>query len=142
MRVRRTRRVAAPPERVWEVVSDPYALPRWWPRTQRVESVSAAGWTSVLGTDRGRSLRADWQVVTSEPPARRRWAQDLDGSPFAKLFTAHEVELRIAPREGGSEVSLEVDQALRGWARLAPFLVRGGARRQADAALRGLAELF
>ncbi len=38
-------------------VSDPYSLPRWWPRTMRVESVEGEGadaqWTKVLGHRRG-----------------------------------------------------------------------------------------
>jgi uncharacterized protein YndB with AHSA1/START domain len=26
-------------DEVWNLISDPYNLPRWWPRTSRVESV-------------------------------------------------------------------------------------------------------
>ena len=48
-----------PSREVWELVSDPYSLPRWWPRTSRVENVErkAGGrrsqWTKVLETSRG-----------------------------------------------------------------------------------------
>lgn len=142
MRVRRTRRVDAPPERVWEVASDPWSLPRWWPRIERVEAVGRDGWTSVLGNRRGRAVRADWHVVLDEPPRRRRWAQDLEGSPFAQLLSAHEVGMALEAASGATDVTIEIEQALRGWARLAPFLVRGAAKRQADEALAGLAELF
>src|SRR3954454_18317648 len=38
-RVTRTRTVEAPPSEVWKLVSDPYNLPRWWPRTARVKNV-------------------------------------------------------------------------------------------------------
>lgn len=143
MRVRRTQRLDAEPDRVWTVVADPWSLPRWWPRIERVESVDRDAWTSVLVGERGRSLRADWRVVDEEPGRRRRWAQDLEGSPFANLLTASEVEVALAPAgAGGTAVTIEIDQALRGWARLAPFLVKGAARRQADEALAGLRDLF
>lgn len=142
MRVRRTRRIDAPAEAVWSTVSDPWSLPRWWPRTERVESVGAAGWTSVLATPRGRALRADWRVVAEEPRVRRRWAQELEGSPFARLLTAHEVEVSLSAEGGSTSVALEIEQRLRGWARFAPFLVRRAARRQADEALVALAGLF
>src|ERR687894_335749 len=36
---KRAATVAAPPQEVWEVVSDPHHLPRWWPGVQRVEEV-------------------------------------------------------------------------------------------------------
>ncbi len=55
MVVRRSRTVSAPVDEVWRIVRDPYHLPRWWPRTQRVEGVSSSGWTSVLLTDKGRT---------------------------------------------------------------------------------------
>ncbi|MGH2855564.1 MAG: SRPBCC family protein, partial [Solirubrobacteraceae bacterium] len=35
----RTRTIAAPAGEVWELVSDPHHLPRWWPRVARVEGV-------------------------------------------------------------------------------------------------------
>ena len=44
---RRSRTVPAPPERVWEIVGDPHHLPRWWPRVQRVESVTDEHFTEV-----------------------------------------------------------------------------------------------
>lgn len=142
MRVRRTRRIDAPPDRVWAIAADPWALPRWWPRTQRVEDVSGTGWTSVMATNRGRSVRVDWRVTASQPPMRRRWEQQIAGSPFERLLDSHRVELTLAPGAGATTVGLEIEQDLRGWARLAPFLVRRAARRQADEALAGLAAGF
>ena len=68
-RVTRRRRLDAPPGRIWPVVSDPYHLPRWWPRTQRVENVTEGGgdrgrkWTQVLETRDGRAIRADYRCV-------------------------------------------------------------------------------
>ena len=73
---------AAPLERVWNVVSDPYSLPRWWPRVQRVEEVSDRGWTMVLVSDRGKPVRADYTLARAEPMELLEWQQELDETPF------------------------------------------------------------
>ena len=135
MRASRTREFAVPPARVWEIVSDPYQLPRWWPRVSRVEGVSETGWSTILASPRGRDVRADWRLEASEPPSRRRWSQELEGSPFSRLFARNEVEVRI----DGQRVTIEIEQRVLGWARLAPFIVRRAAKKVADEALDGLA---
>ena len=61
--VTRSRTVAAPPDQVWELVSDPFNLPRWWPATARVEDVDDDAWTSVLRTPSGKTVRADFTRV-------------------------------------------------------------------------------
>lgn len=140
MKVQRSRTLAAPPEAVWKVVSDPWTLPRWWPRTQRVEDVRPQGWTSVLASDRGKSLRADWTVTENVSGRCRTWEQELEGTPFERIFTRNAVSVAVSPasEDGSSEVVFTVDQTLRGWARLAPFLVRKAMRTQLDEALDGL----
>jgi uncharacterized protein YndB with AHSA1/START domain len=140
VKVRRARRVAAPLEEVWSVASDPYRLPRWWPRTERVEAVSERGWTSVLVTERGRSVRADYTVIESTPPTLRRWSLDVEGSPFAKLLIADETELRLQAADGGTEVALTQRQRPRGWARFGVIVLRRAAKGTLDAALTGLAQ--
>ena len=101
MDVRRSRTVAAPLDDVWQIVRDPYHLPRWWPRTQRVEGVSSGGWTSVLVTDKGRSVRADYRVELTKSGERRRWSQEVAGTPFEKLFREVVYEIALAPAVGG-----------------------------------------
>jgi uncharacterized protein YndB with AHSA1/START domain len=140
VKVRRARRVEAPLEEVWSVASDPYRLPRWWPRTERVEAVSERGWTSVLVTERGRSVRADYTVIESAAPILRRWSLDVEGSPFAKLLIADETELRLQAADGGTEVALTQRQRPRGWARFGVIVLRRAAKRTLDAALTGLAQ--
>ena len=61
--MRRQRVVPAPPDTVWRVVGDPYALPRWWPRVERVESVDGSAWTSVWSTSAGRTGRGLWRMI-------------------------------------------------------------------------------
>lgn len=136
---RRTRVLAAPRERVWQVVADPWHEPRWWPRVERVEGVSGAGWTSVLRSKRDNVVRIDWVVELSKRPARRRWAQEVAGTAFERIFTRNAVQVSLEPAPGGTEVMLELEQEVRGWARLAPWVLRRAMRRQLEAALDGLA---
>ena len=138
---RRSRTVAAPPERVWGTVGDPHHLPRWWPRVQRVEGVTDEHFTEVLGTDDGRSLRADFRVVDSRPLERRAWEQELEGTPFERVFAAASTEVKLMPDGEGTRVTLVVRQQLRGTARLGGFMVRRATRRVLDEALEALEAL-
>src|SRR5215210_7675623 len=132
MDVRRSRTVAAPADEVWRIVRDPYHLPRWWPRTQRVEGVSSSGWTSVLVTDKGRSVRADYRVEASKGGQRRRWSQELEGTPFERLFREVVYEVALAPAPPGTRVAMEMHQKARGWARFGGVMLRRAAKRQLD----------
>ena len=140
MVIRRSRTVAAPADDVWRVVRDPYHLPRWWPRTDRVEGVSNEGWTSVLTTDRGRAIRADYRVELSKGGERRRWSQELEGTPFERLFAEVVTDLSLAAAGEGTRVEIEVRQKPKGWARFGGFMLRRATRRQIDGALKGLAD--
>jgi uncharacterized protein YndB with AHSA1/START domain len=141
-RVRRSRTIPATPEQLWRTVCDPHHLPRWWPRVQRVEAVDAERFTEVLGTEKGRSVRADFRVLESTAPEVRRWRQEVEGSPFERLLRSADTEVRLAAdAAGGTRVTLTIRQRLRGIGALGGFLVRRATRRQADEALDGLARL-
>jgi uncharacterized protein YndB with AHSA1/START domain len=142
MKVRRSRVVAAAPDELWATVADPYHLPRWWPRVERVELVQGDGFTQLLRTDKGRAIRADFRVVQSRRPEVRRWRQEVDGTPFAGILAWSETEIRLEPAGAGStRVTLEQEQKLRGMARFGTFMVRRATRRALDAALEGLETL-
>ena len=138
MIVRRSRTVAAAPEAVWRAVADPRSLARWWPRVERVKSVSDDGWTTVLRSERGRALRADWRLEASEPGVRA-WAQELEGTPFAKVLAFRRVEVRVEAVGDGSRVEIEMSQRGRRMARFGSFMLRRAARKELDGALDGLA---
>ena len=140
MTTKRSRRVGAPVDAVWAVVGDPHHLPRWWPLTERVEAVDPQAWTSVLRSERGKVVRADYRVEAHEPPHHRAWSQQLAGTPFERLLREHRTEVALAPAGGATEVTLTVTQRGRGTARLGMFMLRRAARRQLDQALDGLAE--
>jgi uncharacterized protein YndB with AHSA1/START domain len=132
----RSRTVAAAPDAVWVLLRDPRALPRWWPRTERVESVRGDGWTTVLRSPRGRIVRADWRLDGSEKHARRAWSQRVEGTPFAKVIRERRVEVRLEPGGGGTRVTIAMD--LRPRRRAGGLLLRGAMRRELDGALAGL----
>jgi uncharacterized protein YndB with AHSA1/START domain len=136
--VTRSRTVAATPDAVWRLVSDPRALARWWPRTERVKGVTAEGWTTVLRSPRGRAVRADWRLDEQEPPAWRAWSQQLDGTPFAKVLLERRVEVRLEPLDGGTQVRLALRQRGRGWARFGRLMLRRAAGKELAEALDGL----
>ena len=138
---RRSRTVAAPPERVWEIVGDPYHLPRWWPKVTRVEAVTDEHFTEVLSTQDGRSLRADFRVVASRAPERRAWEQELEGTPFERVFAAASTEVKLLPDGEGTRVTVVVRQQVRGSARLGGFMVRRATGRVLDEALDALEAL-
>jgi uncharacterized protein YndB with AHSA1/START domain len=142
MKVRRSRIVAAAPDDVWATVGDPYHLPRWWPRVERVELVQGDGFTQLLRTDKGRAVRADFRVLQSRRPELRRWRQEVEGTPFEGILAWSETEIRLAPHGGGgTRVELVQEQKMKGMARLGGFMVRRAARRALDGALDGLEAL-
>jgi uncharacterized protein YndB with AHSA1/START domain len=130
--------VPAPLEAVWAVVGDPFQLPRWWPLTERVESVADDAWTSVLRSDRGRAVRADYLVEAHEPPRRRAWAQQLAGTPFEKLLRELRTEVALTQAGADTEVTLTVEQRARGTAKLGGLMLRRATARRLDEALAGL----
>jgi uncharacterized protein YndB with AHSA1/START domain len=132
----RSRTVAAPPDAVWVVLRDPRALPRWWPRTERVENVRGDGWTTVLRSPRGRIVRADWRLDGAEKAVRRAWSQRVEGTPFAKVLRERRVEVKLEPVERGTLVTVVMD--LRPRRRAGGLLLRGAMRRELDGALTAL----
>jgi uncharacterized protein YndB with AHSA1/START domain len=138
-----SRTLAASPEAVWAVVADPWHQARWWPRVVRMEDVADGRFTQVLGTARGRGVRADFRLLETDAPGLVRWEQELEGTPFERLLAeaVTAVELTPAPGDEGAAtttVAIELRQQLHGWSRLLPILFKRAARRQLAEALDGL----
>jgi uncharacterized protein YndB with AHSA1/START domain len=130
--------VDAPAERVWDLVSDPHSLPRWWPRVQRVEEASPQSWTKVLVSDRGKPVRADYTCTIAEPPALLEWRQELSETPFERMLSEARLRIEIEQHQK-TEVTLTAVERLRGLARLGAFMVRRATRKRLDEALERLA---
>jgi uncharacterized protein YndB with AHSA1/START domain len=139
-RVVRRRLIAAPARALWEVIADPYHLPRWWPNTQRVESVSGddpgrQSWTQVLETKDGRGVRADYHCVESQEGERYVFEQEIEDTPFQRFVKSVETDIELQPRDGDTEVTITLDRRLRGLSRLGAWMMRRATKRQLDEAL-------
>jgi uncharacterized protein YndB with AHSA1/START domain len=143
-RVTRRRTIAAPVDEVWKLISDPYSLPRWWPRTGRVENVEqkSAGrrsqWTKVLETAEGRGVRADFRCLSSAEGERYVWEQELEGTPFARHLRSSRVEIGLRERDGGTQVNLVSAQALKGMSRMGSPMMRRAQGAILEEALDGI----
>jgi uncharacterized protein YndB with AHSA1/START domain len=129
---------------VWDLVSDPYNLPRWWPRTTRVENVDAKGagrrseWTKVLETTEGRGVRADYRCLSSAERERYVWEQQLAGTPFERHLRSSKVEIGLKETGEETEISLASEQSLKGMSRLGSPMMRRGQGEILDEALDGI----
>jgi uncharacterized protein YndB with AHSA1/START domain len=151
---RRSRMIAASVEELWNVVSDPHHLPRWWPRVTRVEDVEDGAFTEVMTTSRGKVVRADFDLIETDAAGRSlTWSQRVEGTPFARLLRSAETVVELAPAGGaagfpGDEgawapsstvVTIELRQALTGFfPRFGGFMVRRAAAATLEEALDGL----
>ena len=106
-------RSPAPPERVWDLVSDPHNLPRWWPRTMRVEDVAApSGERSAV--DDGARDRARGAACAPTTAASAR--AEASATPGSRRSRARRSSASCAARgardrarargDGGTEVTL------------------------------------
>jgi hypothetical protein len=121
-------------------VADPYSLPRWWPRVQRVEEVTDDGWTMVLLSDRGKSVRADYTLAESRPMELLEWRQELEETPFERMLSLARLEIELES-DGTTTVTLRSTERLRGLARLGSPMVRRATRKRLSQALDQLGEL-
>jgi uncharacterized protein YndB with AHSA1/START domain len=141
-RVTRRRTIAAPHPEAWALISDPYSLARWWPRTMRVESVEGEGsdgqWTKVLGTAEGRGVRADFRCRDYVEGERFGWQQMIEGTPFQRHLRRYDIDISLADVAAGTEVTIAAAQTLRGLSRLGSPMMRRGQGALLDEALDGL----
>jgi uncharacterized protein YndB with AHSA1/START domain len=136
--MRRSKTVAAAPQRVWEVIEDPHHMPRWWPGITRMEGVEDDRWTQVFVTKKGRPVRVDFHLLASEPPWRRAWEQEISGTPFERVLNASVTEIYLEPVDAGTLVTIELHQKLRGYSRTGGFMLRRATKSKLDEALEGL----
>lgn len=137
----RSRTLGAAPQRLWEVVADPERLPEWWPGVQRVEEASRNAWTTVTGTPRGRSIRADYTLLRADRPRRLVWRHDVEQSPFERVLRGSLTELELEAAGGSTVVRLTARLRMRGLSRLGAVQASRAARRRLDGALDGLQAL-
>jgi uncharacterized protein YndB with AHSA1/START domain len=141
-RITRKKTLFVEPGEVWNLVSDPYNLPRWWPRTMRVESVEGMGagaqWTKVLGTAEGRGVRADFRCTDAVEGELIAWEQLIPGTPFERHLRHYAIEIALSEADGGTGVSIGARQGLRGLSRLGSPMMRRSQGTLLDEALDGI----
>jgi uncharacterized protein YndB with AHSA1/START domain len=130
--------VAAPQAQVWELIEDPHHMPRWWPGVVRMEGVEDDRFTQVFMTKRGRAVRVDFQLLASEPPSRRAWAQEIEGTPFERVLGESIIEVALTPEGGATRVTIAQRQQLRGYSRTGGFLLKRATAGKLKEALEGI----
>lgn len=110
----------------------------------RVEDVRQMGsgkrsrWTTVLGTDSGKGVRADFRCTSSAPGERYLWEQEVEGTPFERILRYSHLEIRLGEGDGGTSVRLASSERLRGLSRLGSPMMRMATRKRLDEALDGI----
>ena len=144
----RSRVIAAPIAEVWEVIADPYQMPRWWPNVERMEGVEGDRFTQVFKTRRRRTVRADFVLLASEPPdaefasGHRTWSQEVEGTPFEPVLHESITEIVVEPADGATKVTLGQRQRLRGYSKTGALAMRSATAKRLDEALEGLARIL
>jgi uncharacterized protein YndB with AHSA1/START domain len=139
---RRSRTIAAAPQRIWELLEDPNHMPRWWPGVIRMEGVQEDRFTQVFQTKKGRAVRLDFHLVESHPPWKRSWEQELPGTPFERVLDEAVTEVLLEPEDDGTRVTISQYQKLRGYSRTGGFLLRRATRAKLEEALDGIDRLL
>jgi uncharacterized protein YndB with AHSA1/START domain len=144
----RSRTIAAPLQAMWELVCDPHHLPRWWPRVERVEDVADGAFTEVMRTEKGKVVRADFRLLSSDEDSHSlTWEQQLEGTPFERLLSEARTRVALEPEAQAPDgspgqatrVTIELHQRLTGFfPRFGGFMVKGAAGRTLEEALDGL----
>jgi uncharacterized protein YndB with AHSA1/START domain len=140
---RRSRVLAAAPDRVWRIVGDVHHMPRWWPKVRRVESVVGDRFTQVMRTEKGKDVRADFRVVEEEAPRLLRYVQDLEGTPFEGFLSESATAIEAVPEGDGTKVTITTRHKLRGISRIGGgSMLKRATRKQLDEALDALEGLL
>ena len=105
----------------------------------RVEEATQTAWTKVFETSRGRAVRADFTRIDYHYGRRLAWRQELEQSPFERVFAEVITEIELEPEgPGETRVELTSREELRSRFRLGGFMVRRAARRRLQTALEQL----
>jgi hypothetical protein len=113
-----------------------------------MEGVEGDRFTQVLTTHKGRVVRMDFRLLESDPPGpgghprgRRVWAQELEGTPFERVFSEARTEILLEAAGEETLVTIALSHKLGGYSRTGGFLIRRANRATLREALEGLAEI-
>jgi uncharacterized protein YndB with AHSA1/START domain len=135
------RSIAAPPDALWPLVSDPARLPAWFTFAERVEVLD----DGPDGPGQRRRQHGHWgkresevdQVITRwEPPRALAWrheAERLNGRPAPRFAASTDFSIELEPDGSGNRVRLRSAQVPAG--PLRGLAIRAFGRREVRAAL-------
>ena len=89
-------------------------------------------------TQKGKTIRVDFELLDSQEPNRRSWYQRLENSPFENLLSESVTEVIVETAGDGSTVTLVSRQKMRGLSKLGGPVVRKASRKLLREALDGL----
>jgi erythromycin esterase-like protein len=96
----------------------------------------------VFLTKKGRAVRVDFRLLSSEAPngsaGRRTWEQEIAGTPFERVLTESITEVLLEPVDGGTRVTIALQQKLKGYSRTGGWMLNRATRKRLDEALDGL----
>lgn len=111
--IERTIQVDAPPEAVFEVLTDLDGLPDWSTITVETHDTPSEPlspghtFTQTLRV-LGRNLDAHWEVKEVDPPHRAAYEASAPGNGWLRMTQ------QVQPVEGGSRVEFDIDYELPG----------------------------
>jgi uncharacterized protein YndB with AHSA1/START domain len=135
--------IAAPPEKVWDVVMDAHRLQEWVTIHRKLLDVSDGGPHKGMRMDqkmalRGATFKVKWELVVCEAPTHAMWK----GKGPARSHA--ETEYRLTAADGGTRFAyrnaFEAPLGPLG-AAASKALVGGVPEREARASLKALKEL-
>jgi uncharacterized protein YndB with AHSA1/START domain len=112
----RERRVAASPEQLWPLVSDPARLQEWFTFALAAEVLDGEGVgrrQRMHGEWGSKRSEIDQEVVEFDPPRRIAWvhlAERLDGKPAPRFAASTRFTVDLTPDDGGTSVRLHSAQ--------------------------------
>lgn len=137
---RENKQLPAPARDVWGMVSDPYRMPEWWPRVERVEGVSEGEFTQIMRSKHGRIVRGDFRILVNDDAKMLLEIEQLiEGTPFESVLSRSTAKIEIEDAGGTCEVIVQLEQTpASGLARIGSMFISRAARSTAREALDSL----
>ena len=115
--VRAERSIAAAPDALWPLISDPARLPEWFAFAERVEVLEGSDGVGQRRCQHGRwgrkAAEVDQVVTRWEPGHALAWrheAERLNGKPAPRFAASTDFTIELRPADEGTSVSLRSAQ--------------------------------
>lgn len=111
------RSIAASPDALWPLVSDPARLPEWFTFAERIEVLEGADGPGQRRRQHGhwgkRRSEVDQQITRWEPSRAIAWrheAERLNGKPAPRFAASTDFSIELQPEAGATRVRLRSAQ--------------------------------